>query len=134
MARHRLFYPAHQLAPEDLLNFVEFDAFTSHWSRLGLTDEDLAVLQILIMRNPTGAPVIGGTGGVRKMRYAAIAANRGKSAGVRVCYVYYKKYGLVLLATVYAKNEESDLSALQKRLMAKRVDEIEEYLKELYGF
>jgi hypothetical protein len=120
--------------PEDLLNFVELDAFTSHWSRLGMTDADLAALQILIMANPTGPPVIRGTGGVRKMRFAPMAATRGKSGGLRVCYVYFKKYGLVLLATVYAKNEESDLTAAQKRTMTKMVDEIEEYLKERYGF
>ncbi len=123
-----------RLGPEDLLNFVELDAFTSHWSRLGLKDEDLATLQIRIMANPTGPPVIRGTGGVRKMRFAALAAARGKSGGLRVCYVYFKKYGLVLLATVYAKNEESDLTAAQKRMMMKTVEEIEEYLKERYGF
>ena len=119
MARHRLVYPSHQFDPEDLLNFVELDAFTSHWSRLGLTDDDLAALQILIMGNPAGPPVIRGTGGVRKMRFAAMAATRGKSGGLRVCYTYFKRYGLVLLATVYAKNEESDLTAAQRRVDGK---------------
>jgi len=134
LAKHRGAYPSHHLNPQDLLNFVEFDVFTSHWSRLELADEDLAALQILIMANPTGPPVIRGTGGVRKMRFASMAATRGKSGGLRVCYVYFKKYGLVLLATVYAKNEESDLTAAQRRAMAKTVDEIEKYLKERYGF
>ena len=56
------------------------------------------------------APVIRETGGVRKMRFAAMVGDRG-SGGLRVCYVYFKKYGLVLLTTVYAKNEESDLTS-----------------------
>jgi hypothetical protein len=126
--------PTRDFDPEDLLNFVELDAFTLHWSRLGLTDNDLTALQMLVMRNPAGSPVIRGTGGVRKMRFAPSKAARGKSGGVRVCYVYFKKYGIVLLATVYAKNEESDLAEAQKRAMANKVGEIEKYLKEDYGF
>lgn len=67
MAKHTLVYPAHQLTPEEILNFVEVDWFVRAWKELGLDDEKLvAGLQILIMCNPKGAPVIAGTGGVRK--------------------------------------------------------------------
>ncbi len=134
MATYNVIDPTRDFDPEDLLNFVELDAFTFHWSRLRLTDNDLMVLQMLIMRNPAGSPVIRGTSGVRKMRFAPQRAARGKSGGVRVCYVYFKKYGIVLLATVYAKNEESDLTQPQKRAMANKVGEIEKYLREYYGF
>ena len=49
------------------------------------------------------------------MRFAPAGTERGKSGGLRVCYVYFKKYGLVLLATVCAKNEASDLTETQWR-------------------
>jgi hypothetical protein len=134
VAKFNLIDPTRDFDPGDLLNFFELDAFTLHWSRLGLTDNDLTALQMFIMRNPAGSPVIRGTSGVRKMRFAPPRAARGKSGGVRVCYVYFKKYGIVLLATVYAKNEESDVTEAQKRAMANKVGEIEKYLREYYGF
>jgi len=89
-AEFTLLYPNHELTPEDLLHFVELDEFRDDWEQLGLDVEgDLWALQILIMRNPGGTPVIPETGGLRKMRFAPGRWNTGKSGAVRVCYVYF---------------------------------------------
>jgi hypothetical protein len=65
---HTPVYPQQELQPEDLLNFVELDWFVDSWDDLDLGDEALSALQVLIMSNPTGAKVIKGTGGLRKLR------------------------------------------------------------------
>lgn len=135
MARHTLVYSAHQLTPEEILNFVEVDWFVRAWKELGLDDEkSLAALQILIMCNPKGAPVIPGTGGVRKLRYSPPDWDVGKRGALRVCYVYFEKYGLVVLLLVYAKGEMDNISQAGKQAMQTAIGRIETSLKKRFGF
>jgi hypothetical protein len=97
------------LQPADLLHFVELRAFTEAWDAvLGLNDDDLTALQVLIMFGPKDAPVVAGTGGLRKLRYAPSGWSHGKRGGVRVCYVHYEALGVVLLVTAYAKGRKED--------------------------
>ncbi|MHB1035186.1 MAG: hypothetical protein ACYC35_10465 [Pirellulales bacterium] len=110
--RVTLRYPKDSLNPEDLLHFIEATVFTKRWEALGLDDDrDLTTLQLCIMSSPTGAPVIKGTGGLRKLRFSPPEANVGKSGGLRVCYVYFEEYGIVFLVYVYTKHEKDDLGA-----------------------
>jgi hypothetical protein len=135
MARHTLVYSAHQLTLEEILNFVEVDWFVRAWKELGLDDEkSLAALQILIMCNPKGAPVIPGTGGVRKLRYSPPDWDVGKRGALRVCYVYFEKYGLVVLLLVYAKGEMDNISQAGKQAMQTAIGRIETSLKKRFGF
>ena len=53
--------------PEEWPRFVRFPAFTREWERLGLDDSALQALEAEILRDPTRAPVIRGTGGLRKL-------------------------------------------------------------------
>ena len=77
--------------PEDLLHFVELDEFIDDWKSLGLDDEaDLFSLQMAIMADPRGSPVIEGTGGLRKLRFTSPNSQKGKRGGVRVCYAFWK--------------------------------------------
>jgi hypothetical protein len=86
-------YPQHALSPEDLLHFIETTVFTKAWEGLGLDDEeDLLALQLLIMSQPKAAPVIPGTGGLRKLRFAPVRWNVGASGAARVCYVHFEEY------------------------------------------
>lgn len=67
----------------------------------------------------TGPKVVGdvieGTDGLRKMRFGR--GDAGKSCGVRVLYVYFEEFGIVLLCLVYAKSEISSISdEVKKRL------------------
>jgi hypothetical protein len=66
-----------------MLSFVETRLFT----KLGLTylsDEEYGALQQAMAQDPNAGPVIPGSGGVRKLRWAA--PGRGKRGGHRVIY------------------------------------------------
>lgn len=114
--RASLKYARHAFAPEDLLNFVATSVFTREWEKLGLDDEhDLCALQLMIMANPKGPPVVTGTDGLRKLRFAPVKWNTGTSGGARVCYVYFEDFGIVLLVVAYDKHARDDLSDPEKK-------------------
>ncbi len=103
------------LSPEDLLHFVELDEFRDDWEQLGLdVEKDLWALQIGIMSDPEGSPVISGTGGLRKIRFAPLKWRAGKRGAVRVCYVYLKEHWMVLLVMAYGKGDKVNLSAEER--------------------
>lgn len=110
-----LVYPKHHFKPEELLTFIEMDGFSADWIELGLDADDLLALQVAIMSGPSRPPVIPGTGGLRKIRFAPKAWNVGKSGGVRICYVYFAAWGVVLLVIAYPKSEKDTLTAEEKR-------------------
>ncbi len=109
--RQTVVYPGHLFDPEELLTFIEMQGFSDDWKRLGLGDEDLQALQIMIMLQPEGPPIVSGTGGLRKLRFAPAKWATGKSGGARVCYVYFKEFGIVLLVIAYSKKEKEDIPA-----------------------
>lgn len=67
------------------------------------------------MRGPRSAPLIRGTGGLRKLRFSRRREQIGKRGGARVCYAYFEKHRTVLLVMAYGKDEKDDLSATEKR-------------------
>ncbi len=114
----KLQYPKHLLAPEDLLHFIETRVFTRAWADLGLDDEDdLMSLQLLIMANPKGAPVVPDTGGLRKLRFSPPKWGVGKRDGLRICYVYFEEYWIVLLVHLYDKHQQETLGDAEKKAM-----------------
>lgn len=64
--------------------FIEVPLFTKRWKEIGLDDNDLHSLQIMLLKDPESGPVMEGTGGIRKVRFPL--ENKGKSGSVRVCY------------------------------------------------
>ncbi len=115
----------HGFNPEDLLHFIEMRGFEDDWERLGLDDDDLLALQIAIMAGGKNAPRIKGTGGLRKLRFAPVKWNAGKSGAARVCFVYFETYGIVLLVVAYGKNEKDELSDEEKKFAQKLIREAE---------
>lgn len=113
--RCTLEYPRHAFQPEELLTFIEMRPFTASWRDLGLSDQDLMALQIMIMLRPRGFPVVPGSGGLRKLRFAPAAWSQGKRGAIRVCYVHFADYGVVLLVLAYGKSEKDNLSAAEKK-------------------
>lgn len=107
---HTLSYPKGLINPEDFANFVPFPGFKRRWSESGLTDLDLEALKVLIMINPKQAPVMKGTGGLRKIRFSPPGWNVGKSGALRIGYAYSESRSIVLLVTVYAKHDKANLS------------------------
>jgi len=122
------------IQPEELLIFLELNWFTQSWADYNLTDGDLAELQIEIMGSPLSAPVMQGTNGLRKLRFAPEHWNTGKSGALRVCYVYFPKYGWVLLCLVFKKGELGNISNAGKQAINKAIERIEHCLSGKYGF
>lgn len=129
VAECTLSFPGNMLHPEDLLHFVELDEFRDDWKAAGLdVENDLLALQIAIMADPEGPPVISGTGGLRKIRFAPADWHTGKRSAVRVCYVYIQEHWTVLLVMAYAKNEKLDLTAREKQGIREYIETIRTYL------
>lgn len=116
--------------PERWMRFVRFPAFSRDWERLGLDGDDLRLLELTILGDPTRPPVVQGTGGLRKIRYAGRGVAKGKSGANRVCYVLYPEFGTVALVAVFGKNEKADLSAADRRAVAKMVDAFRDELRD----
>jgi len=79
------------------------------WARKLLTAPEYEALRDYLASHPDSGPVIPGTGGARKLRWAV--AGRGKRGGARLIYVYFMTAGRLYLLTGYTKNEKADLSA-----------------------
>ena len=104
--------------------FKEVPSFTAKWQALGLSDEDLRVLENILLRNPKAGKMISGTGGLRKIRIPV--ENIGKRGGGRVVYVDIEVKECIYLLDVYTKNEQSDLTEKEKRMLKKLVDVLKE--------
>lgn len=98
--------------------FVHFPAFTRDWARLGLDDAALRALEVLVLGAPEGSPVVRGTGGLRKIRFAPPGSGRGKSGSYRIDYAYYPEFGSIALMIAFGKGERSDLSAADREAIA----------------
>lgn len=120
----------HPSQPLEVLDFIEMEGFADDWRRLGLNDDELIALEMTIMVQPMRPPVIPGTGGLRKIRYAPRRWQRGKSGAVRVCYVYFHDFSLALLVVAYAKNEQDDLSAADNKAIRQLIAREEKALAE----
>ena len=67
------------------MRFVETPIFTKLMTGL-LDDDDYRKLQIALMLRPEQGPIIRGSGGLRKVRWAKPGA--GKRGGLRVIYYW----------------------------------------------
>jgi hypothetical protein len=61
--------------------------FVAEWRAARLDDDDLRALEALLLENPERGPVMSGTGGLRKLRYAPPSWHIGKSGATRVGYL-----------------------------------------------
>lgn len=132
--KHTVVYPGHVFDPEELRNFYELKWFYDTWEEMELSDDDLSALQIIIMLDPKGSPVMAGTKGLRKLRYSPESWKTGKSGALRVCYVDFDKYGCVLLCLVFPKGELDNISDAGKTAINKAITRIEVALKKKFGF
>ena len=99
--------------------FIEVPIFTRRWKEIGLGDEELQTLQIMLLKDPESGPVMEGTGGIRKVRFPL--ENRGKSGSVRVCYTDFAEYEVTYLITAFEKKEQENLSNEEKVVLKKLV-------------
>lgn len=99
--------------------FIEVPLFTKRWREIGLTDDDLLQLQIMLLKDPESGPVIEGTGGIRKVRFPL--ENRGKSGSFRVCYTDFAEYEVTYLITAFTKKDQENLTDEEKSVLRKLV-------------
>jgi hypothetical protein len=102
------------------MRFVETPVFTAALRR-HLEDEPYRQLQIALMLRPEQGPVIRGSGGLRKVRWAK--AGGGKRGGLRVIYYWAPDEATFYMLYAYTKSEQGDLTAAQTRQLGRIVRE-----------
>ncbi|MRV72289.1 toxin [Duganella sp. FT92W] len=96
--------------------FIELPAFERHREDY-LSDESFRQLQKMLLANPRAGDVIEGTGGLRKVRFLDWRRQKGKRGGIRVIYYWRLSEMQFLLFTLYDKDEASDLTSSQKKVL-----------------
>jgi hypothetical protein len=91
---------------------VELTAFKKKAEKLFSADELIDVINF-IAANPFSGNEIPGTGGVRKLRFAA--KGKGKRGGSRVIYFVFDEDNPIYLLACYGKNEKGDLTPDEKK-------------------
>ena len=102
-----------------------------------LAEPKQTALQIAIAADPEAHPMVPGTGGVRKARWSR--QRKGKSGGVRVIYYYWRATeeitmqvleAEVYLLSIYAKNDQSDMTAADRKAAKKFVEGLKDVKKQ----
>lgn len=101
------------------MHFIETHVFTKQVTLL-LDDADYRQLQVTLALKPRAGDMIRGSGGLRKIRWAA--RGRGKSGGIRIIYYLVADEEIYFLFA-YAKNKQEDLDNVQLRILRNLVRE-----------
>ena len=104
--------------------FIEVPLFSRRWKEIGLGEDELQALQIMLLKDPESGPVMEGTGGIRNVRFPM--KNRGKSGSVRVCYTDFAEYEITYLITAFEKKEQENLTDDEKIVLKKLVKALKE--------
>lgn len=94
---------------------AETPIFTRQTEKLFSEDEKRELIDFLA-ENPLSGDEIPGTGGVRKVRFAA--SGRGKRGGARVIYYYLDETMPLYALLAYAKNVKDDMTPDERRVVA----------------
>ena len=70
---------------------------------------------------PGDVALIPGTGGARKIRWGS--QGRGKRGSFRIIYYWHSARRIFLMLYLYAKAEQGDLTATQRRTLGKVIEE-----------
>jgi hypothetical protein len=104
-----------------IAEIVGLPAYESQVSAF-LSEEEQIAMEFFIACAPESHPVIPGTGGFRKARWAR--TGKGKSGGFRVIYFFVAPPGRIYLAAIYAKSQKDTLSASDQSVLAKLAAQI----------
>lgn len=74
-----------------------------------------------------------GCGGLRKLRAADPNRGKGKRGGARIIYLYVPEVKRFFLLDIYGKDEKDDLSANEKKVLAKLADELRKQARTAAG-
>jgi mRNA-degrading endonuclease RelE of RelBE toxin-antitoxin system len=99
---------------------VETSVFTRQVQKL-LNEDEYRELQTALAERPDMGAILVGSGGLRKVRWAA--QGRGKRGGVRVIYYWAVQQDRLLMLLIYPKSEMDDLTREQLKILRKLVEE-----------
>ena len=102
-----------------MFEFIETPFFTKTLDRY-LDDDEYCELQTHLNEQPDSGKVVPGSGGVRKLRWAA--EGRGKRGGLRVIYYLRLARGQVWMLTLYGKNVRENIQAHVLKSMKEAID------------
>ena len=103
-----------------MLNTIaELPAYISFAEKHLSAEERQGIIDYLA-EHPKAGDVMRETGGVRKLRWGK--GGRGKSGGVRVIYYFHDERLPLYLLTLFAKNEQANLTARERNTLATLVD------------
>ena len=98
-----------------IIRTKEYSRFVSHLP----PRVEISKAEEEISSNPDKWPVIKGTGGIRKARFAI--GNKGKRGGGRIWYFYFIQKEEIYLLRAYLKNEKEDLTETDKSILKQSV-------------
>jgi hypothetical protein len=84
-----------------------------------VAEDERNAMESAIAEDPIAAPVIPGTGGIRKLRWSG--SSRGKRGGIRTIYFFHAGPEAVYLLTAYAKSAQEDLTPTDRKAWARLV-------------
>ncbi len=103
------------------MEFIEAPAFTRRLPDY-LNDDNYRELQVTLAANPELGDLMPGTGGFRKAHWADVRRGKGRRGGLRIIYYHFKSDGQIWLMTLYDKDEASDLSASEKKVLKASIE------------
>lgn len=92
----------------ELQSIVEMPSYLRQARRLGLTEDDLDAIKVVVAQQPSAGDVIPASGGARKVRIRA--TGRGKSGGYRVITFFSGVALPVFLLDISAKSDKANLT------------------------
>lgn len=105
--------------------FIETSALTT-WVETHSPQWDVtyAEFQSKLMEDPACGKVMPGCGGLRKIRLADPRRGKGKRGGARIIYLHVPEADWIFLVDIYDKDEKEDLSAAEKKVLAKLAEQL----------
>ncbi|MFY9244716.1 MAG: addiction module toxin RelE [Roseicyclus sp.] len=95
-----------------MITVAETPTFTRQCSKI-FSDEEKSELIEYLAKYPLAGDEIPGTGGVRKIRFAA--SGRGKRGGARIIYEYLDNKFPLYALLAYRKNARTDMTPEEKK-------------------
>ncbi|PKL47057.1 MAG: hypothetical protein CVV42_14275 [Candidatus Riflebacteria bacterium HGW-Riflebacteria-2] len=102
------------------MELIETPVFTAFITKL-MSDDEYKDMQQALIRCPVAGDIVKGSGGLRKLRWAA--SGRGKRGGSRVIYYWYKDTETIYMLYAYVKNRQEDITRDQLKMLSKLVEE-----------
>lgn len=106
----------------ELFRTSSYTAGLKRLRKLGASDADIKSMEDAIATSPDAAPVIPGSGGMRKIRFGY--ADKGDRGGGRTIYYVMVDEETTYLLTAYPKVDKEDLTAKELKLFRALVKEL----------